>query len=75
MQRTILRNLDQAHNGMMAIGTLWAECSLDQSGGSYTEFKKALTELQIKEQIVIVTGEDRDKAKITDTGRARLLEA
>lgn len=75
MQRTILRNLEQAHNGMMATGTLWAECQLDESGASYTDFKKALTELEIKEQIVIVHGEDRNKAKITDAGRARLLEA
>ena len=74
MQRTILRNLNQVHPGMMAVGTLWAECALDQSGGSYSEFKKALEELEIKGQVVIVTGEDRNKAKITDAGRARLME-
>jgi fructose-1-phosphate kinase PfkB-like protein len=74
MQRTILRNLERAHNGMMATGTLWSECQLDQGGASYSDFKKALTELEIKEQIVIVTGEDRNKAKITDAGRARMLE-
>lgn len=73
-ERTILRNLEQAHNGMMATGTLWAEVSLDMSGATYTDFKKALTELEIKGQIVVVTGEDRNRAKITDAGRARLLE-
>lgn len=74
MQRTILRNLEQSHNGMMAVGTLWAEAQLDESGSTYTDFKKALGELEIKEQIVLVHGEDRNKAKITDAGRARLLE-
>lgn len=74
MQRTILRNLEQSRNGIMATGTLWAECQLDESGSTYTEFKKALGDLEMKDQIVIVKGEDRDKARITDTGRARLLE-
>lgn len=60
---------------MMPTGTLWSECQLDQPGSSYTDFKKALTDLEIKGQVVVVTGEDRNKAKITDAGRARLMEA
>jgi fructose-1-phosphate kinase PfkB-like protein len=75
MQRTILRNLDQAHLGMMTTATLWSEVLLDQGGATYTEFQKALTELEIKSQVVVVRGEDRIKARITDAGRARLLEA
>lgn len=74
MQRTILRNLDTAHNGMMPTATLWSECMLDQSGASYTEFQKALSELEVKQQVLVIKGEDRIKAKITDAGRARLLE-
>lgn len=59
---------------MMAVGTLWAEVALDESGASFTAFRTALEELEKKEQVVVVLGEDRNKAKITDAGRARLLE-
>lgn len=74
LQRTILRNLDQRPNGMCPTGTLWGDVSMDEPGTSYSAFKRALTDLEIKEQVVVVTGEDRTKAKITDAGRARLLE-
>lgn len=74
LQRTILRNLDQRPNGMCPVGTLWADCMLDEPGISYSEFTKAITDLEMKGQIVVVEGEDRRKAKITDAGRARLLE-
>jgi predicted transcriptional regulator len=75
MQRTILRNLEQRPNGMMPTGTLWADVMIDEPGTSYTQFAKALTELEMKGQIVTVEGEERRKAKITDVGRARLLES
>lgn len=74
LQRTILRNLEQRPNGMAPVGTLWADCMLDEPGISYSEFNKALLDLEQKEQIVVVNGEDRRKAKITDAGRARLME-
>lgn len=75
MQRAILHNLNNGHLGMMSTTTLWSEVMMDLGGASYTEFKAALTELERKEQIVIVKGEDRVKAKITDAGKARLLES
>jgi hypothetical protein len=75
LERTILTNLERGHNGMMATGTLWSEVRLDVSGCTYTDFKKALGELEIKEQVIVIAGEDRQKAKITDLGRARLLES
>jgi hypothetical protein len=74
LQRLILTNLERSHNGMMPTGTLWSEVSLDAGGSTFTEFSKALRELEMKEQVVVVKGEDRNKAKITDAGRARLLE-
>ena len=74
LQRTILRNLDSRPNGMCPTGTLWADVCLDEPGTSYSEFKRALTALEEKAQIVVVNGEDRAKAKITDAGRARLME-
>lgn len=75
LQRTILHNLEQRPSGMLPTGTLWAEVMLDDPGTSYTAFSKALTELEQKGQVVVIDGEDRRKAKITDAGRARLLEA
>jgi len=74
LQRTILRNLDQRAGGMCPTGTLWSDVMLDETGTSYSEFKRALTQLEEKGQVVVVNGEDRNKAKITDAGRARLLE-
>lgn len=75
LQRTILTNLESRPTGILPTGTLWHEVMLDEPGTSYTLFAKALTELEVKGQIVTVEGEDRRKAKITDAGRARLLEA
>lgn len=74
LERTILTNLELGHQGMMATGTLWSEVGLDVGGGTFSEFQKALRTLEEKGQVVTVRGEDRNKAKITDAGRARLLE-
>lgn len=74
LERTILTNLELGHNGMMAVGTLWSEVGLDVGGSTYTEFNKALRTLEEKGQVITIKGEDRNKAKITDAGRARLLE-
>ena len=64
----------QHPQGLLATTTLWSEVMLDMDGATYTAFKKALTELEIKNQVVLIKGEDRDKAKITDAGLARLAE-
>lgn len=74
LQRTILKNLQGRAGGMLPVGTLWGDCVLDEPGTPYSEFTQALTDLEIKGQVVVVTGEERRKAKITDAGRARLLE-
>lgn len=74
LQRTILKNLEGRPNGMCPTGTLWSEVLLDEPGTSYSAFKRALMELEEKSQVVVVTGDDRTKAKITDAGRARLME-
>ena len=75
MQRTILRNLDRYHLGMMPVTTLFADCQLDLPGTTYTDFRSACSDLEFKGQILLIQGEDRFKAKITDAGRARLLES
>lgn len=74
IERIILTNLERANHGMTTLTTLWAEVSLDLPDATYTEFKKACGDLDRKEQILLIKGEDRDKAKITDLGKARLLE-
>lgn len=74
IQRTILSNLKGRHPALMPTGTLWSEVALDEGGCTYTAFKGAMRELEVKGQIVVITGEDRDKAKITDAGLARLAE-
>jgi ABC-type cobalamin transport system ATPase subunit len=74
LERIILNALDLVHPRMMPTGTLWSEVRLDADEASYTEFQAALTHLERKGQVVVITGEDRNKAKITDAGRARLLE-
>lgn len=74
LQRTILRNLDNRPGGICPTGTLWSDVMLDEPGTSYSEFKRALTQLEEKGQVVVVIGEDRNKAKITDAGRARMME-
>jgi hypothetical protein len=74
LERLILTNLKQRHPGLMPTGTLWSEVALDEPGCTYTAFKSALQELEIKGQVVVINGEDRNKAKITDAGLARLAE-
>jgi hypothetical protein len=74
LELTILRNLKARHPGLMTTVTLWAEVSLDEQKANYTGFKAALGELEVKGQVLVIQGEDREKAKITDAGIARLLE-
>lgn len=74
MERTILRTLKSVHPHLMTTGTLWSEVYQDEPGASYTDFRSALLALEEKRQVIVITGEDRARAKITDEGLARLLE-
>jgi len=56
------------------VATLWSETQLDEPQANYTAFKAAVNELQVKNQMVVIKGEDREKAGITDDGRARLAQ-
>lgn len=73
-ERMILNSLDLVHPRLMAVGTLWSEVRLAGDALTFTEFNAALRKLEEKGQVLVITGEDRNKAKITDAGRARLLE-
>jgi len=74
IERAILRNLGPRPNGTVPVTALWAETMLDVPGISYTAFKAALTRLEEKAQVVIIDGEDRKSARITDAGRGRITE-
>ncbi|MFC5049235.1 hypothetical protein ACFPK9_01195 [Rubritalea spongiae] len=73
-ERTILRVLDEAKPRLLNVGTLWSDVHLEDDRVSYSVFRKSLQKLEEKEQVVVVPGEDRDKAKITQAGEARLAE-
>ena len=74
IERAILNNLAPRQNGMVPLTALWGDTLLDVPGVSYTAFKTALTSLQVKGQALIIEGEDRKSAKITDAGRGRITE-
>jgi len=71
----ILRNLERGNKGIMTVPVLWAEVSLDRSGMTFSEFKKCLAGLETSGEVLVVTNSDRETAKITDTGRLRLMES
>jgi hypothetical protein len=75
MERAILTILKGCHPYLMSVATLWSEVLLDVPRAGYTGFRAAVGELEMKGQIVVVKGEDREKIKITDAGLARLLES
>lgn len=74
LERTILTNLNNVHPRLATVNSLWSEVYADAPDSSYSEFKAALTDLEQKGQVLVLKGEDRQKAKITDAGRARLME-
>jgi hypothetical protein len=72
---TILKALLEVHPRMDGVGRLWSVCRMEDETMTYTAFTRALIALETKQQIVVVQGEDRRRAKITDAGIARLAEA
>lgn len=74
LQLTILRTLKTVHPHMMTTGTLWSEVLMEEPRASYSGWKSALMELEEKGQVIVIAGEDRQRAKITDEGLARLAE-
>jgi predicted transcriptional regulator len=73
-QLTILKILRVIQPRMMTTSSLWSETLMEEGEVSYSGYKTALRELEEKEQVVVVRGEDRERAKITDAGLARLAE-
>jgi hypothetical protein len=77
LQLQILTSLRRVHPRLMPVETLWAEVRMaSMPQPSRPEFNQALRVLEDdKKQIVVVKGEDRERAKITDDGIARHEEA
>ena len=73
IQRTILQCLNNVAPRMLTLGTLWSEVRMDCEC-SHSKFKAELDRLEMKGQVVVIDGEDRSKAKITQAGEARLAE-
>lgn len=77
IQLQILTSLRRVHPRLMPVETLWAEvrmASVPQP--SRSEFNQALRVLEDdKKQILVINGEDLQRAKITDDGIARHEEA
>ena len=73
-ERRLLEILQRVHPRLMAVNVAWSELLMDEQRASYAGFKAALLALEEKGQVVKITGEDRDRVKITDAGLARLAE-
>lgn len=73
-QLTILVALRDIHPLMEQAGRLWSVCRMQDETLTYSAFTTALNELEVKSQVVVIQGEDKRRAKITDAGLARLAE-
>lgn len=72
---TILSALKEIHPRMEQCGRLWSISRMTDETMTYTQFSDAVRKLEEKQQIVVIQGEDKRRAKITDAGLARLAEA
>lgn len=74
LERLILDKLNLVHPRMLSEHTLWSDVRLEESGTSLTDLRNAVRKLEGKSQVVVVTGEDITRIKITTDGIARLSE-
>lgn len=72
---TLLSALKDIHPRMEQCGRLWSICRMTDETMTFTQFSDALLKLEEKKQVVVIQGEDKRRAKITDAGLARLAEA
>lgn len=73
-ERAILENLNLVHPRMLTESVLRSDMQLQLGAMSLTDLRKHLTALESKGQVVIVTGEDVTRVKITADGQARIAE-
>lgn len=73
-QRLILEALNLVYPRLLSAAVLRSDLRVHGIELSDADLKGHLAALEAKEQIVIVTGEDAVRVKITAPGRARLAE-
>lgn len=73
-ERAILENLNLVHPRMLSESVLRSDMQIQLGAMSLTDLRKHLAALEAKGQVVIVTGEDVTRIKITAAGIARLAE-
>lgn len=74
IQRLILEKLNDVHPRMLAENVLWSDVRMEEASTSLTDLRNAVRKLEGKNQVVVVTGEDSTRIKITTDGIARLAE-
>ena len=74
LERLILEKLNLVHPRMLTENVLWSDVRLEEPGTSLTDVRNTVRKLEVKSQVVVVTGEDSTRIKITQDGIARLSE-
>lgn len=74
LERNILDKLNLVHPRMLTENVLLNDVRMDARDTSLTDLRQATEKLEIKGQVVRVTGEDATRIKITTDGKARLAE-
>ena len=74
LERLILDKLNDVHPRMLTENVLWSDVRLEETGVSLTDLRNAVRKLEGKNQVIVVTGEDSTRIKITTDGIARLSE-
>ena len=74
LERTILEQLNLDGSERMIRENVLIQEVRSGSGMTLSDIRLALQALERKEQVIIVSGEDHTRIKITAAGRARLLE-
>lgn len=74
IERIILTSLSQVHPRLMTENVLWSEVRLETGETSLTDLRRHAGDLERKGQVVVITGEDATRLKITTDGIARLAE-
>jgi DNA-binding MarR family transcriptional regulator len=70
----ILQDLRLSHPRLLTLTVLRADLAVIGAGLSAADLDGHLSRLEAKGQVVIVTGEDATRVKITAAGLARLAE-
>lgn len=74
LERIILETLENVHPRMLTDRVLLGDVRLQESSVSQGDLTRALRILENKKQVIVLTGEDSTRVKITQAGQARLLE-